>query len=174
MCSCHLFVFKVLHHIDNWAKPPSSETAERAIIDAKRVLRPGGVLVVGEFLKSTVRESIWYMHLNKDLNDRFSQRFFTAEQILSMLEKSGFNCRTKLNLLGSDFIKHYWDPIGPLRDDWWKAYAGGLLHLAKPEEIEDIKKIVQEKNDNGTMMEFMKQTDRTLEIGCVSLFVSTI
>ena len=147
--------------------------AEKALLDAKRGLRPGGVLVVREFLKSTIRESIWYMHLNDDLNARFSQRFFTAEQILSMLENNGFKCRTKLNLLGFDFIKHYWDPIRPTRDDWWKAYAAGLFVMAKPEEIAAIKKMVKEKNENGTMLEYMKQTDKTLERGCVSLFIST-
>ena len=164
-----------MHHVDHWSKTPgSSEAAERALSDAKRVLRPGGVLVVGELLKSTIRESIWFMHLNEDLTARFSQRFFTTEHILSMLEKAGFSCRTKLNVLGSDMIKTYWDPTGPLRDEWWKQYARGLYVMAKPEEIEAIKKFVQEKNDNGTMLEYMKQTDRTLEMGMISLFISTL
>ena len=168
------YLLQTLHHVDHWSKTPGSEAAERAIVEAKRVLRPGGVLVIGEMLKSTIRESIWFMHLNEDLTARFSERFFTAEHILKMIEKAGFSCRTKLNVLGSDMFKNYWDPTGPLKDEWWKVSARGIYVMAKPEEIEAIKKFVQEKNDNGTMLEYMKQTDRTLERGSISFFISTV
>lgn len=163
----------VLHHIDDWSKAPSFEKAEKTLQEAKRVLRPGGILVVGEFLQTTIQESIWYMQLHEGLTERFSKRFLTANQILSMLENAGYNCRSKLNILGHDFIKHYWEPQGPLRHEWWTAYAAGLLAMATEEEIEEIKKMVKEKNENGTMLDYMKKHDRTLEMGCVSIFVST-
>lgn len=163
----------VLHHIDDWSKAPSFEKAEKTLQEAKRVLRPGGLLVVGEFLQTTIQESIWYMQLSESLLGRFSKRFLTSKQILTMLENAGFNCRSKFNILGSDFIKHYWDPIGPLRDEWWKAYAAGLLAMITKEEMEAVKNMVKEKNENGTMDQYMKEHDRTLEIGCVSIFVCT-
>lgn len=162
---------KVLHHVDDWSKAVSSEKWEKTLLEAKRVLRPDGILVVVELLRTTIQESIWYMQLNEGLMKRFSERFLTSEQILSMLEKTGFNSRSKVNILGSDFIKNYWDPVGPLSDDWWKAYAGGLLMIAEPGEIEAIKKMVKEKNEDGTMLDFMKQHDRTHEMGFVTIFL---
>ena len=164
---------KVLHHVDDWSAAPGFTKAEKTLQDAKRVLRPGGILVVGEFLKTTVRESIWYMQLSPSLKDRFSQRFLTAKQILTLLSNAGFNCRSKMNVLGSDFIKGYWDPVGPMREEWWKAYAAGLLAMATEEEIAEIKKLTKEKNEDGTMLQYMEAHDRTLEIGCVSIFLST-
>ena len=119
-------------------------------------------------LPSSFKESIWYSQLNHSLTDRFCKRFPSAEQYLAMFEKYGFNCVSKSNILGFDSLDNYTDPDGPLKEEW--RNGASYFALATEQELNDIKLFVQSEKDKGTMTKFIKEHDRSLEMGSLTIF----
>ena len=137
--------------------------------DAKRVLLPKGIMIITEVLPSTIRKGIWYSQLSLSLCERFCKLFPTTEQYIEMFEKYAFNCVTKFNALGTELVENHKDPEGPLKKDWRKGVS--LFSFATEKEIHDIEQFVQEMNNDGTIFKYIKEHDRTLEMGFLTVFV---
>ena len=87
-----------------------------------------------------------------------------------MYEKTGFKCVAKLNLLGSDLMPNYFDPQGPLNEEWRSGVS--LYAVTTQEEINEIEQKLKGMIKNGTVEQFInKEHDRTLEIGFSNLTV---
>ena len=96
--------------------------------------------------------------------------FFPAmEQYHRMFIESGFECLTKLNILGTEFLKDNYDAKGPFREDWGKSLS--LFGMASDGEIEEIENYVRELRERGKLEEFLKSNDKTLDVGIFTLFV---
>ena len=119
-------------------------------------------------LPSVYKESIWFSQLNHSLTDRFCKRFPSAEQYMAMFVKYGFKCVSKSNILGFDSRDNYMDPDGPLKEEW--RNGGSYFALATEQELADIKQFVQLEKDKGTMLKFIKEHDRSLEMGSLTIF----
>ena len=131
----------------------------------KRVLHPKGLMVIVTALTSA-KEVVWYTKPHQgDMKIAPSMT-----QFICMLNESGFKCFTKLNLLGCETLKDFYDGEVSLREDWRKSLS--LFDMASDEEIREIESYVQELKDRGKLKEFVKRNDETLDVGILrSLFV---
>lgn len=162
---------QVLHHLDDTANGKDFPIMEVMFREAKRVLHCNGVMMICGSLPVVVKEAVWFSQLNHALCERVCKILPSMEQYMAMLQKTGFKVVTKLNLLGSELSKNYYDPKGPLKQEW--RNGDSLFGFATKQEILDIEQKVREMNDNGTMQDFIKQHDRTEEIGTVTIIACT-
>ena len=166
-------IFQVLHHLDDTANGKDFPIIEETLREAKRVLRQNGVMIIADALPYSLREASWIGQLDTKLMERFSKLFPSVTQYKEMLEKNGFQMVSKLNILGSELVKNYFDPEGPLKKEWRNGLS--VFGLATEKEILNIEQRVRKMNEDGTMVQFMKEHDKVSQIGtlailaCVSL-----
>ena len=137
--------------------------------EAKRVLRHNGVMIVAESTPPLIKEANWFAQLNLPSCERYCKLYPSVKQYLAMYEKTGFKCVAKLNLLGSDLMPNYYDPQGPLKEEWRSGVS--LYAVTTQEEINEIEQKLKGMIKNGTVEQFIKEHDRTLEIGFSNLTV---
>ena len=164
-----LCLMKVLHHLDNTENGGKFPMVEATFREVRRVLRPNGTMIIATSLPTQIKEALWFCQLNDDLRERYGNRFPTLEQYLVMVEKAGFKCVTKLSVLGNELYENYFDPEGPLKEEWRKTDS--MFGLATEKELESIKQFVREMNENGKMVQYIKERDRSSEIGLILLLV---
>ena len=141
---------------------------EETLREAKRVLRHNGVMIIAETLPSLVREANWFTQLHPALCERYSKRFPSMKENLAMLDRSGFQCVTKLNTLGGNqLMRDYYDAEGPLKKEWRNTVS--FFAIAKEEEIRDIENSVRKMIEKGTIQQFIKEHDRALELGFTTI-----
>lgn len=61
-------LFKVLHHLASDGNGEDFPEIEQALEEAKRVLRPKGIVIIMEVTPTMIRESYWYTQLGRRLN----------------------------------------------------------------------------------------------------------
>ena len=146
---------------------------EATFREARRILRPNGTFIVAAAIPPQISQGIWFCQLSETLCERYANRFPTLEHYLAMLERSGFKCMTKLSVLGHDLYDDtmYSDPEGPLKEEWRKGDS--VFGLATEQELKNIKDTVREMNNNGKMREFMKEHDKTSELGTIIVLACT-
>ena len=135
--------------------------------EAKRVLRHNGVMIIATTLPALLHEANWFAQLIPNLADRYSKRFPTMQQNIKMLEDSGFRCAIKLNLLGNEVFRDYYDAEGPLKAEWRNTVS--MFAMTTDEEIGDMERLVREMIQNGTIQQYIEKGDRSLEMGFVTL-----
>ena len=153
--------------MDDTANGEDFPSIEETLREAKRVLRQNGVMIIADALPYSLREASWIAQLDRKLTERFSKLFPSVMQYNLMLEKSGFQMVSKLHILGSELVKNYFDPEGPLKKEWRNGLS--VFGLATENEILDIEQRVLKMNKDGTMVQFMKEHDRCLQIGSIAI-----
>ena len=160
---------KVLHHLGTNANGVDFPAYEEMLGETRRVLGPGGIMIIAEVLPTAVKEAIWYCQLSDSLCERFSKLYPSVKQYLNMFNKYSFKCIAKFNCLGHELQEKYYDPEGPLKEEW--RSGSSLFAFATEQEIEEIKLHVQKMKENGTIMEYMMKHDRSLETGLLTILV---
>ena len=114
-----------------------------------------------------MKDAVWFMQLHKNSIERFCKLFPTVNQYMSRFDNCSFKLVSKLNLLSTALMKHYYDPEGPLKKEWrnGSSYWG----FVTDQELLHIEKSVRKMNEDGTMMQFIKEHDRTSEIGSLTI-----
>ena len=148
-------------------------TVEETFTDARRVLRPEGVMVITEVLPSTIRNAIWYTRLNQRLCDKYCSMFPSMNQYFEMLNQS-FKCLSKQSILGTNNRESYTNPEGPLHGDWRKVNGISFFAMATEEEIRRMEGQVRQLIADGKMVQFIKDHDKTLEIGFLTVLVCIV
>ena len=164
---------KVLHHLDNTDNGENYPKIEATFRAAKRVLRPQGAMVIASILPTQIQKALWFCQLNYGLCERYIKRVPTLEQYMTMFEKTGFKCVTKISVLGHELYENYFDPEGPLKEEWRKSDS--IFGFATEQELQSIIQSVRDMNENGQMVKFIKDHDKSSEMGmiiilaCISL-----
>ena len=135
---------------------------EELFKSTKRVLRPNGLMVIVTALPS-IKDVEWYLKLSPGLTDRYIKILPNIEQFLTMFETSGFECFAKFNLLGCDWLKHYYNAEFPLRKDLRKGVS--WFGMATDNELQEIESTVRNLKEKGKLEEFLKNNDKALDVG---------
>ena len=158
--------------MDNTANGKEFPIMEEAFKEAKRVLRPGGIMVVAECLPFSQRYSVWCNQLHLGVTERWCKLFPTLDQYKDMLHKSGFKVVSKMNILGLDAVKHYCEPEFPLKAEWkcGTSYFG----FATDVEMREIEEKGRKMIADGTITDFIKEHDKVSDAGVITILACTL
>ena len=162
----------MLYHIDEGKGDGKFPALERTLTETKRVLRPNGVLLVSTPTPNIVKEASWFSQIHQGVTQKILRAIPTNKQYLEMFAKHGFRCVSEMNLLTGatpSLFKNYLDPEGPLKEEW--IIGTNAFGLANATEMQEIENIVTELKEKGKLERFMREHDKSSELGIVALFV---
>ena len=131
------------------------------------MLRPGGTIIISTVLPSNISYAIWYVQLNMTLTERFNKIMHSLGQLELMFEASGLSCKQKLNILGSDLLKDYYNFEGPL-DKVWRDVVS-YWTFATPEELNDVIQKVRALKEAGELETWCKDRDHVNTSGFLTV-----
>ncbi|XP_053377292.1 uncharacterized protein LOC123534262 [Mercenaria mercenaria] len=151
--------------IDNPAFPNSVKTLKESV----RILRPNGLIIISTVLATTLSRATWYSQLNMELTNRHNASVLPSlEQFEQMFEDAGINCIQKLNILGSDIYKTYYN-LDDILDESLRA-PRAYWTFATKEEVAEVVQKVKALKAKGEYEKWVKEHDHTRTTGVVTIF----
>lgn len=163
--------YQSLHHLDKFGDGRTYPVLEQALTGTHRVLKEDGVLLIMTDLSSTVRESLWFLQAHVGIREKIAQTYMPVQQYISLFQMHNFKCVSAVNLLtatGDNFLNDYFDPEGPLKDEWRRATS--VFDIATDEEIKEMEGFLLDKKRKGTLEKFMIEHNHTQDRGYGTLF----
>lgn len=160
-----------LQHVDIHADGQNYPVLEQTLDDTSRILKKDGLLILSNGLPSTLRESVWFLHLQSQIKEKLAKRQMSVDKIMDVFPNHGFRCVVGLNLLtigGSNIYPRYLDQESPLSIEWRKATS--MFEVASDQEIKVMEKTLLEMKQKGTLKQFIKENDHTSERGLICIF----
>ncbi|XP_053406444.1 ubiquinone/menaquinone biosynthesis C-methyltransferase UbiE-like [Mercenaria mercenaria] len=157
----------VLNHldIDNPAFPNSVKTLKESV----RILRPDGLIIISTVLTTTVSRIQWFSQLNMEITNRYNASVMPSlEQFEQMFEDAGIKCIQKINTLGADIIKNYYN-LDDILDESLRA-PRPYWTFATKEEVADVVQKVKALKAKGEYEKWVKEHDLTSTTGVVTIF----
>ncbi|XP_045196957.2 ubiquinone/menaquinone biosynthesis C-methyltransferase UbiE-like [Mercenaria mercenaria] len=158
----------VLNHLDqgNPAFPKSVQTLK----ESRRVLLPNGVVVVSTMLPSAFSKVMWFSQINEKLTERFIENILpSAEQFEKMFKDAGIRCIQKMNILGSDIYKSYYDIDGPLDEAWRRTSS--YWTFATDGELDEVVQKVKDLKEKGQLENWVKKHDHSDTSGILTIYI---
>ena len=148
---------QVLHHLEDGTDETwplhSAVMAEMA-----RVLRPGGVLVVNMCTHEQLRDGYWYYDLVPQAREACICRHIPPARLTAMMDAKGLHPNPPAPVLDEVMQgETYFDPTGPLRENWRKGDS--FWALATPPQIAKAEARVREMQEAGTLKGWFQERD---------------
>ncbi len=162
-----IMVNQVLHHLADDADA-GYPLHRHALAEFRRVLKPGGVLVVNTSSQEQLLHGFWYYDLIPRAAEEIGLRFAPLDFLSKTLVESDFTYRgsivpTSAVLQGES----YFDARGPLSKHWRDGDSSWAL--AREEEIEEVLARVALMDQEGDLADYLARSDkRRPEIGQVT------
>lgn len=166
-----VMINQVLHHLDA-ADHDAFPVLRRAVAEAARVLKPGGVLLCNHCGRHQLRDGYWYAALVPGAAAAFRARFMPLEDLRAALFEAGLSHRGSFVPL--DAVCQgpaYFDGRGPL-DPVWRA-GDSLWALASREELDAALDKVRTLDAQGGLTDFVAANDaRRPEVGQITFLAA--
>lgn len=128
---------QLLHHLGDDAASGWS-VHRQALGELARVVRPGGVLVIGTSSRAQLRDGYWYYALISRAADELATRYAPIETVIELMDAAGFSFAGQFvpiheTLQGDS----YFDSRAPLSPEWragestWALITDDELHWAE-------------------------------------------
>lgn len=150
---------QVLHHLES-GNDPHYRAHARALTEAYRVLRTGGVLVANICTHEQVREGFWYYDLILRAREESLKRGASAECMEAIFAEIGFIFKGRIVPLdGVMQGPAYFNPRGPLDPDWRRLDS--IWALATKEEVAQAEARIRDLEGQGLLMQYMNERDQS-------------
>ena len=118
---------QVLHHLES-GENGDFDGHRKALTEAHRVLRPGGLLIVNSTSHEQLRHGYWYMHLIPTALQTLFNRCISTEKLEAVLAETGFQFEGRsVPLDGVLQGAAYFKASGPLDPEWRKGESSWTL-----------------------------------------------
>lgn len=162
---------QVLHHLHD--RPSAGFPVHRSVVhEFARVLKPGGVIVIGTSSQEQCLHGFWFYYLLTEAAERLRQKFAPLPLLADMLNGAGFRVlgqvAPKNVLLQGDA---YFDTCGPLRKAWRDGDSAWAL--ATPREIDRSLTTIKRLDEQGALNDQFKKWDTPRQrIGQVTYLIA--
>ena len=162
---------QVLHHLED-GSDPAYPGHGRAVAEAFRVLKPGGVLMINVCTHEQLTEGFWYYDLIPGALEKVLGRCVTAARLTAQLKEAGFSFHGRcVPLDGLLFDDGYFRADGPLEEEWRRADS--IWALADEAELAAAEARVKLLRATGQLEAFMRERDRKRQgIGQCTFFAA--
>jgi ubiquinone/menaquinone biosynthesis C-methylase UbiE len=147
----------VLHHLKDDADA-LFPVHRRVIGEFARVLKPGGVLVIGICTREQLASGFWFTHLIPQALAACARVTIPLELLNEMLQASGFEVRESLvpwdETLQGDA---YFNALGPLERAW--RDGDSIWTLSPPEELAAAMENIRQLDADGDLENFVESHD---------------
>ncbi len=153
-----VLVNQVLHHLPGEADDPFAGW-KRALAEIARVLRPGGVVVVGTTAHVQLERGYWYYRLLPEARARLAARYLDLDPLEALLADLGLTPLGRL--VPTDAVlmgMAYFDPEGPF-DPAWRA-GDSFWALVTAAELETCLTTLTQRREAGTLQALVAELDR--------------
>jgi ubiquinone/menaquinone biosynthesis C-methylase UbiE len=148
---------QVLHHLEEGADPTYGGHA-RALAEAWRVLRPGGVVVVNACTHEQLYHGFWYYALIPEALEAVLTRCAPAERLQAILAETGFAFKGRaVPLDGVMQGPAYFDPRGPLDPAW--RQSDSIWALVAPEALAQALEQFAALDRDGALNTYLAEHD---------------
>ena len=162
-----VLINQVLHHLPGEAGDPFAGW-KRALAEIARVLRPGGVAVIGTSAHAQLERGYWYYRLLPAARARIRARYLDLDDLEEVLGATGLVPAGRLVPVDAVLMgEAYFDPEGPF-DPAWRA-GDSFWALVEANELEALLATLGRRRAEGTLDRLVTDLDRARpEVGqCV-------
>ncbi len=162
---------QVLHHLESGADP-HFDGHRRALGEAHRVLRPGGLVIVNCTSHEQLNHGFWFLHLIPTALSALHDRCIAADQLEAILRERGLDVVGRfVPLDGVLQGAAYFDAEGPLKPDWRNADSSWAL--ASEHETAAAKAKIRELRTNGDLDPYLVENDaKRRQVGQTTYFIA--
>lgn len=149
---------QVLHHLPE-PGVDAFPVAQQVLDEVRRVLRPGGTLVVNTCSQDQLRDGYWYFQLLPErVNRVMLQNYAPLAELTRCLQAAGFGEVSRMPILDEVLSPgHYHQADGPLSQEWRDGDSSWALLTA--EELEASLAQAQALHDAGALEGFRDRHD---------------
>ena len=149
---------QVLHHLEDGADSGYPGHG-KAVAEAFRVLRPGGVVVINICTHEQLKHGFWYYDLIPGALEAVLGRCVTAERLTAHLESAGFHFHGRIVPIdGLLFDQGYFQADGPLDARWRRADS--IWALAEDAELAAAEARIESLRAAGQLEAYLADQDR--------------
>ncbi len=162
---------QVLHHLE-LGEDGRFDGHQRALAEAHRVLRSGGLVIVNCTSHEQLRHGYWYLHLIPTALRALHDRCIPADRLAAILSEIGFAAEGRfVPLDGVLQGAAYFDAEGPLKPEWRKADSSWAL--APEQEITAAEAKIRELRTSGGLDPYLAEYDaKRRQVGQTTYYVA--
>lgn len=170
--SCNgVMVNFVLHHVEDGADASFAAT-RHAVAECRRVLAPGGTLIVQSCSAEQYRHGYWYSALIPEAIDRALARYIPLDLLEQSMRESGLEPGGRLVPLDAVLQGDaYLDPRGPARSEWRDGDSSWAL--VEDAELSRVNVEIERMLEEDSMDAFIAEREaRRRNLGQATFVVS--
>lgn len=166
-----VIVNQVLHHLEA-ANASDFSGHRRALAEARRVVKSGGIVIVGACSHLQLLKGFWYYALIPSARDESLARCAPASAISTILADVGLHERCRIVPVTEVLLgESYFNPEGPLCAEW--RQADSIWALVKPPMLDQVLGRCRDLQRNDRMRAFMLEHDaERADVGQCTFFLA--
>ena len=141
-----------LHHMGG------HDIQERALREAYRALKPGGLVVIPTLSQSQIRDGFWYFDLIPEATQKLADKYMPLPDLISKLEDIGFKYEGSTIPIDATLQgEAHFDTDGPFKPEWRNGMS--IWPLATEAEIQNALDRLRTMKGDGTFEEYYRRKE---------------